>query len=124
MKYLQHGSVGLFISHCGWNSLTEAAAFGVPVLAWPRFGDQRVNAALVARSGLGAWEEGWTWDGEEGLTTRKEVAKKIKGMMGYDAVAEKAAKVGDAAAAAIAKCGTSYQSLEEFVQRCRDAERK
>lgn len=123
-EILQHGSVGLFISHCGWNSLTEAAAFGVPVLAWPRFGDQRVNAALVARSGLGAWEEGWTWDGEEGLTTRKEVAKKIKGMMGYDAVAEKAAKVGDAAAAAIAKCGTSYQSLEEFVQRCRDAERK
>ncbi|CAD6339522.1 unnamed protein product [Miscanthus lutarioriparius] len=120
-EILQHDSVGLFISHCGWNSLTEAAAFGVPVLAWPRFGDQRVNAAVVARGGLGAWEERWTWDGEKGLVSGEEVAEKINAVMGYDVVAKKAAKVGDAAAAATAKGGTSYQSLADFVGQCRGA---
>ncbi|CAD6336891.1 unnamed protein product [Miscanthus lutarioriparius] len=120
-EILQHGSVGLFISHCGWNSVTEAASFGVPVLAWPRFGDQRVNAAVVARGGLGVWEERWTWDGEKGLVSGEEVAEKINAVMGYDVVAEKAANVGDAAAAATAKGGTSYRSLADFVGRCRDA---
>lgn len=122
-EILQHGSVGLFISHCGWNSVTEAAAFGVPVLAWPRFGDQRVNAAVVARGRLGAWEARWTWDGDKGLVSGEEVAEKINAVMGYDVVAEKAANVGDAAAAATAKGGTSYQSLADFVGRCRDAGR-
>ncbi|RLM55665.1 hypothetical protein C2845_PM10G10390 [Panicum miliaceum] len=120
-EILQHGSVGLFVSHCGWNSLTEAAASGVPVLAWPRFGDQRINAAVVARSRLGAWEERWSWDGEEGLVTGKEVAEKIKAVMADETVAKKAATVGEAAAAATAKGGTSYWSLAEFVGRCRDA---
>ncbi|CAN6201771.1 unnamed protein product [Urochloa humidicola] len=120
-EILRHGSVGLFVSHCGWNSVTEAAAFGVPVLAWPRFGDQRVNAAVVAGSGLGAWEERWSWDGEEGLVSGEEVGEKIKAMMANGTVAKKAATVGDKAAAATGKGGTSYRSLAEFVGRCRDA---
>ncbi|TKW21009.1 hypothetical protein SEVIR_4G189900v4 [Setaria viridis] len=121
-EILQHGSVGLFVSHCGWNSVTEAAAFGVPVLAWPRFGDQRINAAVVTRGGLGAWEERWSWDGEEGLVSGEEVGEKIKAVMADETVAKKAAAVGDAAAAAAtSKGGTSYRSLAEFVGRCRDA---
>ncbi|CAL5052481.1 unnamed protein product [Urochloa decumbens] len=120
-EILRHGSVGLFVSHCGWNSVTEAAAFGVPVLAWPRFGDQRVNAAVVARGELGAWEQRWSWDGEEGLVSEEEIGEKIKAVMVDDTVAKKGVKVGDAAAAATAKGGTSYRSLAEFVGRCRDA---
>jgi UDP:flavonoid glycosyltransferase YjiC (YdhE family) len=120
-EILQHGSVGLFVSHCGWNSLTEAAAFGVPVLAWPRFGDQRINAAVVARGGLGAWEDRWSWDGEEGLVSREEVGEKIKAVMADETVVKNVAMVGDAAAAAAAtaKGGTSYRSLAEFVAQCR-----
>jgi hypothetical protein len=57
------------------------------------------------------------------LVSGEEVAEKINAVMGYDVVAEKAANVGDAAAAATAKGGTSYQSLADFVGRCRDAGR-
>ncbi|KAJ1259029.1 hypothetical protein BS78_10G122400 [Paspalum vaginatum] len=116
---LKHGSVGLFLSHCGWNSVTEAAASGVPVLAWPRTGDQRINAGVVARGGLGAWEERWSWNGEERLVSGKEVAEKIKAVMADEVAGKKAAKVGGAAAAATAIGGTSYLSLADFVGRCR-----
>ncbi|KAE8669495.1 putative UDP-glucosyl transferase 88A1 [Hibiscus syriacus] len=36
---LGHSAIGGFVSHCGWNSVMEAARNGVPVLAWPQHGD-------------------------------------------------------------------------------------
>nr|QES86206.1 C-glycosyltransferase [Phyllostachys prominens] len=119
-EVLKHESIGLFISHCGWNSVTEAAASGVPVLAWPRFGDQRVNAGVVARGGLGVWVERWSWEGEEGVVSGEEIAEKVKAVMADETVRKKAASVGEAAVKEFADGGTSYRSLTEFVRRCRD----
>ncbi|OWA50019.1 putative UDP-glycosyltransferase 74D1 [Hypsibius exemplaris] len=50
---LSHRATRVFISHCGWNSTMEGIASGVPVVAWPMFGDQPLNAALVLKLGLG-----------------------------------------------------------------------
>ncbi|XP_047325380.1 UDP-glycosyltransferase 89A2-like [Impatiens glandulifera] len=47
LTILCHGSTAGFLSHCGWNSTTEAMARGVPILAWPIRGDQMFNAKLV-----------------------------------------------------------------------------
>ncbi|KAL8188905.1 hypothetical protein R6Q57_029425 [Mikania cordata] len=44
---LSHPSVGCFLSHCGWNSLLESIAAGVPVVACPWWSDQPTNAKLV-----------------------------------------------------------------------------
>ncbi|TKW21010.1 hypothetical protein SEVIR_4G189800v4 [Setaria viridis] len=118
-EVLRHPAVGLFVSHCGWNSVTEAAANGVPVLAWPRFADQRVNARVVARAGFGVWVERWSWEGEEAVVGAEEIAEQVVAAMGDQAVAEKAASVRDEAARAVADGGTSQQSLAEFVRRCR-----
>uniref|UniRef100_A0A0E0LAK2 Glycosyltransferase n=1 Tax=Oryza punctata TaxID=4537 RepID=A0A0E0LAK2_ORYPU len=119
---LNHPAVGLFISHCGWNSVTEAAASGVPVVAWPRFADQRVNAGVVARAGLGAWVERWSWEGEEDgvVVSAEDIAGKVKSVMADEAVRKTAASVRDAAARVVAAGGTSYRSLAELVRRCRD----
>jgi hypothetical protein len=35
------------MTHCGWNSMLEAVAAGVPMLAWPMAADQFVNACLL-----------------------------------------------------------------------------
>ncbi|CAN6178408.1 unnamed protein product [Urochloa humidicola] len=118
-EVLRHPSVALFVSHCGWNSVTEAAARGVPVLAWPRFADQRVNAAVVARAGFGVWAERWSWEGEETVVMAEEIAERVAAAMGDGTVAEKAAGMREAAARAVTDGGTSYRSLAEFVRRCR-----
>ncbi|KAF0903433.1 hypothetical protein E2562_027717 [Oryza meyeriana var. granulata] len=117
-EVLKHPAVGLFISHCGWNSVTEAASSGVPVLSWPRFADQRVNAGVVARAGFGAWVERWSWEGEDGVVSAEDIAEKVKMLMADEAVRKTAASVREAAARAVATGGTSYRSLAEFVQRC------
>ncbi|KAG2611280.1 UDP-glycosyltransferase CGT-like [Panicum virgatum] len=118
-EVLRHPAVGLFVSHCGWNSVTEAASSGVPVLAWPRFADQRVNARVAVRAGLGVWVERWSWEGEEAVVTAEEIAEQVVAAMGDEAVAEKAASVRESAARAVADGGTSHRSLAEFVRRCR-----
>lgn len=45
---LAHPKTRVFISHCGLNSVFEAASFGVPVLALPLSGDQFNHAAKVS----------------------------------------------------------------------------
>ncbi|KAL3072009.1 hypothetical protein niasHT_035691 [Heterodera trifolii] len=44
---LAHPNTRAFVSHCGLNSLNEAATAGVPLLCVPLFGDQNYNAAIV-----------------------------------------------------------------------------
>ncbi|CAL5038101.1 unnamed protein product [Urochloa decumbens] len=123
-EVLEHPAVALFVSHCGWNSVTEAAARGVPVLAWPRFADQRVNARVVARAGLGVWVEQWSWEGENAVVGAEEIAERVAAAMRNGTVAEKAAGVREAAERAVADGGTSQRSLAEFVRHCRGRNRR
>ncbi|KAJ4792814.1 Glycosyltransferase [Rhynchospora pubera] len=99
-EVLRHKAVGGFLSHCGWNSVTEAAIYGVRVLAWPRLGDQRINADVVARSGLGLWPEEWSWEGEESLVMAAEISNTVKEMMADEKLLKSAQKVGEAAQSA------------------------
>ncbi|KAK2979454.1 hypothetical protein RJ640_015083 [Escallonia rubra] len=54
VQVLAHGSIGVFISHCGWSSVSESIAAGVPVIGRPFFGDQLLDSWMVENE----WEFG------------------------------------------------------------------
>ena len=50
---LAHKDIKAFVSHVGHNSLYEAAYHGVPLVAFPLYGDQHANAKKAEHFGLG-----------------------------------------------------------------------
>ncbi|KAJ1429513.1 UDP-glucuronosyl/UDP-glucosyltransferase [Sesbania bispinosa] len=48
-QVLSHSSTGVFLTHCGWNSILESVVNGVPLLAWPLYAEQKINADLVTK---------------------------------------------------------------------------
>ncbi|KAH7674340.1 UDP-glucuronosyl/UDP-glucosyltransferase protein [Dioscorea alata] len=114
-EILKHGAVGGFVSHCGWNSVTEAALHGVPVLAWPQRGDQKVNAEVVRRSGLGIWVEEWSWGGEGKVVKGEEIEERVKELMESPALRSSAARVAAEAVKAVGDGGSSEKSLAELI---------
>ncbi|KAL0383221.1 UNVERIFIED_CONTAM: Flavonol 3-O-glucosyltransferase F3GT2 [Sesamum calycinum] len=50
LQVLGHSSVGVFVTHCGWNSILESICSCVPMICRPFFGDQKLNGRMVEES--------------------------------------------------------------------------
>ncbi|KOM54608.1 hypothetical protein LR48_Vigan10g050000 [Vigna angularis] len=112
IEILGHPAVGGFVTHGGWNSITESIGEGVPILTWPQHGDQKINAEVVRMSGVGIWAEEWGW-GTQKVVEGKEIAKRIKEMMSNESLRVKAGEMKEAARKA---CGVG-ESCEVIVKR-------
>jgi UDP:flavonoid glycosyltransferase YjiC (YdhE family) len=73
--------VRLFLSHCGLNSLSEALARGIPLVCWPLFADQHINASHAANEGCGVVVPD---DGPDGTEPRRRAARSGDGAEEYD----------------------------------------
>lgn len=47
IEVLSNRSIGCFMKHCGWNSVSESIVSGVPMVCCPHTADQFTNAKLV-----------------------------------------------------------------------------
>ncbi|RZC44124.1 hypothetical protein C5167_037074 [Papaver somniferum] len=79
VEILSHSSVGGFLSHCGWNSTLESIFHGVPMIAWPLYGEQRSNAAMLEEEiGVAVRVK---VKSDNGVVGREEIAKLVRLLM-------------------------------------------
>ncbi|KAI8554569.1 hypothetical protein RHMOL_Rhmol05G0108600 [Rhododendron molle] len=115
IKVLMHPSIGCFLSHCGWNSMLETIAAGVPVIAYPQWTDQPTNAKLIAD----VWRIGMrVIPNSDGVVTTEEVERCIEEVMGganSEEFKKNAAGLKVAARDAVADGGSSDRNIRLFV---------
>lgn len=72
VQVLAHGSVGVFITHGGWNSVVESIGAGVPLIMRPFFGEQQLNTWMVEN----VWRMGVRVKG--GVFTRSGIVQALE----------------------------------------------
>ncbi|XP_023540105.1 hydroquinone glucosyltransferase-like [Cucurbita pepo subsp. pepo] len=115
VEVLRHESTGGFLSHCGWNSTLEAVVNGVPLIAWPAYAEQRMNAHMLTEDIKIALRP--KKEEESGIVEKKEVAEVVKSLMEGEEgkrVREKMKYLKNAAERALGEDGCSSKALSEI----------
>ncbi|KAF8668663.1 hypothetical protein HU200_051842 [Digitaria exilis] len=106
---LRHASVGAFVTHAGWGSVTEAMSGGVPMVCRPFFGDQQMNARAVER----LWCFGTVLD-EDAPMTRGGVAKAVASVLAGEEGVTMRARARDLQARVVEAFGHDGGSTSNF----------
>jgi len=113
MLVLGHRSVGVFVTHCGWNSVLESVIAAVPMICRPFFGDQRLNMRTVEASwGIGVGLE-------SGVFTKDGMVKALEQTMSSEQGKEmrkKAEAFNESALEAVACDGSSTKDINTLVK--------
>ncbi|XP_059624682.1 anthocyanidin 3-O-glucosyltransferase 5-like [Cornus florida] len=118
-EILAHTSVGGFLSHCGWNSTLESIVNGVPLIAWPLFAEQSMNAAFLTEEVGVAYRP--KVSPSKGVVMREEIEKMVRLIMednGMNSKRAKAKELEKSAVQALSKGGSSYNSLSQVAKNC------
>lgn len=122
VKVLNHGSVGGFLTHCGWNSILESVVNGVAMIAWPLFAEQRTNAALIVDSLKVAVRVESNDDDGKKMKKKEGIAKVIKSVMEGEEgkeVRRRMKNLKDDAASALMEDGSSTKTLSDLAIKWR-----
>ncbi|KAL2905620.1 Anthocyanidin 3-O-glucosyltransferase 5 [Bienertia sinuspersici] len=115
-EILSHHSIGGFVCHCGWNSSLESIVNGVPIIAWPLYAEQRMNATMLAKSLVIAVQPRVMPD--DYVVRRDEIAKMVRRVM-VEGVAIKT-RVNELKASgnkALKEGGSSYSALSQVIKK-------
>ncbi|XWS45374.1 hypothetical protein CRYUN_Cryun15aG0131400 [Craigia yunnanensis] len=119
VEILSHPSCGGFFTHCGWNSAIECITNGLPMIAWPLYAEQRMNATLLTEEiGIAVRSETIP---SKGVVGRDEIEKMVRKIFVDDAGRQMRARVKElklSAEKAWSNGGSSYNALAEMVKHC------
>lgn len=112
LEILKHPSVGGFLSHCGWNSTLESITSGVPMIAWPLYAEQKLNATMLAEDlGVAVRPE---FLPTKKVVDREEIEKMVRTLMEYEegkVLRDRVKKLKISAENALSKGGSSYNTM-------------
>ena len=119
VEVLSHPSVGGFLTHCGWNSTMESIINGVPMIAWPLYSEQKMNAAMLTEE-IGASIRAKAVE-SDGLVGREEIKSMVRRILvdseGQN-IRARIKELKNSAAKALTEGGSSYNSLSQVAEIC------
>ncbi|KAL0547771.1 hypothetical protein IC582_012196 [Cucumis melo] len=78
-QILSHGSTGGFLTHCGWNSTLESVVNGIPLIAWPLYAEQRMNAVMLTEEINVSLKP--KRNEKTGIVEKEEISKVVKSLL-------------------------------------------
>ncbi|KAK1411118.1 hypothetical protein QVD17_37662 [Tagetes erecta] len=113
VEVLNHQATGCFVTHCGWNSTTEALAAGVPTVGFPLWTDQATNAKMIED----VWKSGVKVKRNEGneMVEGKEIKRCLEIVMEDAKMKKNAEKWRKIARDAVDHGGSSAINLQALL---------
>ncbi|CAL5397433.1 unnamed protein product [Camellia sinensis] len=120
---LGHAAVGGFVSHCGWNSILESLWVGVPIVTWPMYAEQQLNAFemvvdldLAVELRLDYRNELGGSGGRVELVAAEEIERAVRCVMDGDILVRKRVReMREKSREAVVEGGSSFGSLKRLV---------
>ncbi|KAL3653575.1 hypothetical protein CASFOL_003256 [Castilleja foliolosa] len=117
-EVLSHDSVAGFVTHCGWSSVLEAVSYGVPMIAWPIYAEQRMNRVFMVEEmkvALPLEQDAAANGFVKAVELEKRVRELMDSKMGR-AVRNRVEEMKKAAELAVRENGSSLIALAKFVE--------
>ncbi|KAI7741501.1 hypothetical protein M8C21_007731 [Ambrosia artemisiifolia] len=119
-QILNHSSTGGFLTHCGWNSVLETIVQGVPMIVWPLYAEQKMNALLLTEGLKVAMRAKLN---ENGIVDRLEIVRVVTGLLKGDegkAIRSRTQELKEAALSALSKDGCSTKTLDQLASKLKN----
>ncbi|CAA0373319.1 unnamed protein product [Arabidopsis thaliana] len=118
VEILAHKAVGGFVSRCGWNSIVESLWFGVPIVTWPMYAEQHLNAFLMVKELKLAVELKLDYSVHSGeIVSANEIETAISCVMNKDnnVVRKRVMDISQMIQRATKNGGSSFAAIEKFI---------
>ncbi|KAL7094240.1 hypothetical protein ACP275_11G090300 [Erythranthe tilingii] len=117
-EVLSHDSVAGFVTHCGRSSILEAISFGVPMIAWPMYAEQRMNRVFMVEEMKVALP--LEMAAEDGFVTAAELEKRVRELMDSKmgrSLRHRVVEMQKSAQLAVRENGSSLVALDKFIHQ-------
>lgn len=113
VRILKHSSIGVFVTHGGWNSVMEGILGGVPMICRPYFAEQKLNIRILEEEwGIGVALQNECFTKDEAVRVLESILSSEKGKI----MGDKIASLKESAIKAVEPSGSSSQNFKTLIE--------